>query len=52
MDISMTIKPKTDQLNADDLIGGTKTIRIRDVKATDSEVQPVSIFFDGFCASN
>ena len=47
MDISMTIKPKTDQLNADDLIGGAKTIRIRDVKATDSEVQPVSIFFDG-----
>ena len=42
-----TIEPKSDQLNADDLIGGAKTIRIRDVKATDSETQPVSIFFDG-----
>lgn len=47
MDISKTIEPKSDQLNADDLIGGAKTIRIRDVKATDSDVQPVSIYFDG-----
>lgn len=47
MDISETIKPKSDQLNADDLIGGSKTIKIRDVKATDTEMQPVSIFFDG-----
>lgn len=47
MDISKTITPKSDQLNADDLIGGSKTIKIRDVKATDTEIQPVSIYFDG-----
>lgn len=47
MDISNTIKPKSDQLNADDLVSGSKTIKIRDVKATDTEMQPVSIFFDG-----
>lgn len=47
IDMKKTIEPKSDQLNADDLIGGAKTIRIRDVKATDSETQPVSIFFDG-----
>lgn len=47
MDISKTIKPKSDQLNADDLVSGAKTIRIRDVKAIDSDAQPVSIFFDG-----
>lgn len=47
MDISKTIEPKSDQLNADDLIGGPKTIKIRDVKAIDTETQPVSIYFDG-----
>ena len=47
MDISKTIEPKSDQLNADDLIGGTKTIKIRDVKAIDAESQPVSIYFEG-----
>lgn len=47
MDISKTIEPKSDQLNADDLIGGPKTIKIRDVKAIDAETQPVSIYFDG-----
>lgn len=47
MDISETIKPKSDQLNADDLIGGAKTIKIRDVKAADAEMQPVSIYFEG-----
>lgn len=47
MDISHTIKPKSDQLNADDLVGGPRTIKIRDVKASDTEIQPVSIFFNG-----
>ena len=46
-DLSKTIKPKTDQLNADDLVGGSITIKIRDVKIIESPVQPVSIFFDG-----
>lgn len=47
MDISKTIEPKSDQLNADDLISGAKTIKIRDVKAVEAETQPVSIYFEG-----
>ena len=42
-----TIQPKSDQLNADDLIGGNKIIRIRDVKVIDSAEQPASVFYDG-----
>ena len=47
MDIKKTIEPKSDQLNADDLISGSKNIKITDVKMLDSEVQPVSINFKG-----
>lgn len=47
IDISKTIEPKSDQLNADDLIGGAKTIKITAVKAIDAEAQPVSIYFEG-----
>lgn len=46
MDLSQTIIPKSDQLNADDLIGGTRTIRISSVSAGNAE-QPVVIHFDG-----
>lgn len=47
MDLRNTIIPNSNQVNADDLISGPKTIRIRDVKVIDSETQPVSIYFDG-----
>jgi hypothetical protein len=47
MDISKTITPKSDQLNADDLIGKSMTIQIRDVKGNADDAQPVSIFFEG-----
>lgn len=47
MDLSKTIIPKSDQLNADDLIAGAKTIKIRDVKGGNDETQPVSIYFYG-----
>ena len=47
MDLSKTIIPKSDQLNADDLISGSKTIKIREVKAGTDETQPVNIFFYG-----
>lgn len=47
MNISKTITPKSDQLNADDLIGGAITIKIRDVKVLDSEIQPLQVFFEG-----
>lgn len=47
MDLSKTIIPKSDQLNADDLISGAKTIKIRDVKGGSDEAQPVFIYFYG-----
>lgn len=47
MDLSKTIIPKSDQLNADDLISGSKTIKIREVKAGADETQPVNIYFYG-----
>jgi hypothetical protein len=47
MDISKTIVPKSDQLNADDLIAGAKTIKIREIKAGADESQPVNIYFYG-----
>jgi len=47
MDLSKTIIPKSDQLNADDLISGAKTIKIRDIKGGNDEAQPVSIYFYG-----
>jgi hypothetical protein len=46
IDISGTIAPKSDQLNADDLIAGSKTITVSDVKLV-AEDQPVSISFQG-----
>lgn len=47
MDISKTIEPKSDQLNADDLIGGSKTIKITDVKLLETDQQPVHIHYEG-----
>lgn len=47
MDLSKTIIPKSDQLNSDDLIAGSKIIKIRDIKGGDDEAQPVSIYFYG-----
>lgn len=47
-DLSQIIKPKSDQLNADDLVSGPITIRIREVRVNQSaKEQPVAIFFDG-----
>lgn len=47
MDLSKTIIPKSDQLNADDLISGSKIIKIRDIKGGNDDAQPVSIYFYG-----
>jgi hypothetical protein len=42
------IAPKSDQLNSDDLIGGTMTITVTKVSANEgSPEQPISIYFDG-----
>jgi len=47
MNLSTTITPKSDQLNADDLISGPRTVRITDVQAGSGAEQPVNIHFDG-----
>ena len=41
-----TATPKSDQLNADDLINTTKIIRITGVKRGASKEQPISIEYD------
>lgn len=46
-DLTDTIKPKSNQLNADDLIGGPITITITGVSKTSAAEQPVAIQFDG-----
>lgn len=46
-DMKAAIAPKSDQLNADDLISGPRTIKISRVSVTGGPEQPVSIFFDG-----
>lgn len=45
-DLRSTIIPKSDQLNADDLIGRTMTIKVSGVKLLAGE-QPVAIDFEG-----
>lgn len=46
-DMAAAIKPKSDQLNADDLISGPKTITIRAVKVHATPEQPVWVYFEG-----
>ena len=47
MDMSQVIAPKSDQINADDLIAGDITITVTDVKVVGGQEQPVSIHFAG-----
>lgn len=47
-DLTKTVAPKTDQLNADDFIGsGDRTITITGVKMIDSKDQPIAISYEG-----
>ena len=46
-DMKQTIIPKSDQLNADDLISGPRTITITGVSIKGGQEQPVAISFDG-----
>jgi hypothetical protein len=46
-DMSQVIIPKSDQINADDLIAGPKTYRIEDVEIRAGTEQPVSIYLAG-----
>lgn len=47
IDLTQTIAPKSDQLNADDLIAGEKTITITQVSKSNTPDQPVAIGFEG-----
>lgn len=47
MDMSQTIAPKSDQLNADDLISGPRDIVIAGVRGMSDRDQPVAVFFEG-----
>jgi hypothetical protein len=48
MDMRPTITPKSDQLNADDLIAGPRTVEITAVKAAPGNAeQPVAVYFVG-----
>jgi hypothetical protein len=46
-DMRAVIVPKSDQLNADDLLTGPITITVREVSIRPGTEQPVSIFYDG-----
>lgn len=48
MDISDTVAPKSDQLNAEDLLAGERTFTITEVRVTDSPEQPVSVYLAEF----
>jgi len=47
IDISQTVAPKSDQLNADDLIAGPRTIRVTRVSKMSEPDQPIAIYFEG-----
>ena len=47
VDLGATIAPKSDQLNADDLIAGPRTITVTRVRGTGADDQPIAIFFEG-----
>lgn len=47
VDMSEFVAPKSDQLNADDLIAGPLTIRVTRVAGTGNHDQPVAVYFDG-----
>ena len=46
-DLSRTIAPKSDQLNADDLIGGPMTVTVSRVSLLTEADQPIAINFEG-----
>lgn len=47
MDMSAFVAPKSDQLNADDLIAGPRTVTITGVRGSGNSEQPVDVHFEG-----
>ena len=48
MDIADTVAPKSDQMNAEDLLSGERTFTVTEVRVLDSPEQPVSIYLAEF----
>ena len=46
-DLRSTIIPKSDQLNAEQLLGGPITVTITDVRIGSSAEQPISVHYEG-----
>lgn len=46
-DMTLTVIPKSDQINADDLIGGPRTITITRMAIDPTSDQPVAVYFQG-----
>lgn len=46
-DLRPTIVPKSDQLNAEQLLGGPMTVMVTDVETTSSDEQPVIVHYEG-----
>jgi len=46
-DLRPTIIPKSDQLNADQLIVGPMTVTVTDVRVGNSDEQPISVHYEG-----
>ncbi len=46
-DMRLVIVPKSDQQNADDFLGGSRTVTITRVEIRPGTEQPVSVFFEG-----
>lgn len=47
LDLSGTIKAKSDQLNADDLVAGPIMVQVEGVRLTNDPQQPVHIYYYG-----
>jgi hypothetical protein len=46
-DLTPTIEANSDQMNAEDLIAGPKTIRITKVSGNSNKDQPINVFYEG-----
>ena len=47
LDVTKAIQPKSDQINADSLVTGPMTIKLRDVKVDPTGEQPIWVHFEG-----
>jgi len=48
MDIGDTVAPRSDQMNAEDMLTGERTFTVTEVRVTDSPEQPVSVYLAEF----